>query len=334
MNDQADLCVSYYSSVQSESIQWLWYPYIPFGKITVLQGDPGDGKSTMILSIAAAVSKGEKLPDGSRLDGPVPVIYQCSEDGLQDTVKPRLELFQADCRRIAFITETDKALSLEDERIERAIEETGAKLCILDPIQSFLGKDSDMLRADRVRTLMNRLVLTADKYKCAIVLVGHLNKSEGSKKLYRGLGSIDIVAVARSVLQLSCADRHPSIRVLQQIKNNLAEKGAPYAFEFDDAKGLQWIGMIDEECDTGMLADEEEKYHISKLTQAEVLLREWLSGGMMASIEVFQRFRNYSIGDRTIGKAKKELGIVSVKCADGWHWSLPQKHDDTEEAGE
>ena len=189
-----------YSEVQSTDVRWLWYPFIAIGKITLLQGDPGDGKSTMMMNLIAELSTGGKTPDGCKIGAPQKVIYQCSEDGVSDTIKPRLERCGADCRKIAFINEeVYNGLTLDDERIRQAIIEFRPRLVVIDPIQAYLGSDSDLQIAGRARKLMRRLGMWAAGYDCAIVLIGHLNKKEGSKGLYRSLGSIDVVAAARSV---------------------------------------------------------------------------------------------------------------------------------------
>ena len=124
------------SDVQSQTVDWLWYPFIPYGKLTIIQGDPGDGKTTLILNIAARLSKGEGLDNDMKVTEPVNIIYQTAEDGLADTVKPRLELAEAVCERIMVIDETEKSLSMIDERLETAIKRTGARVLILDPIQA------------------------------------------------------------------------------------------------------------------------------------------------------------------------------------------------------
>ena len=107
-----------YSEVQSTDVRWLWYPFIAIGKITLLQGDPGDGKSSMMMNLIAELSTGGKTPDGCKIGAPQKVIYQCSEDGVSDTIKPRLERCGADCGKIAFINEeVYNGLTLDDERI-------------------------------------------------------------------------------------------------------------------------------------------------------------------------------------------------------------------------
>ena len=235
-----------YSEVQSTDVRWLWYPFIAIGKITLLQGDPGDGKSTMMMNLIAELSTGGKTPDGCKIGAPQKVIYQCSEDGVSDTIKPRLERCGADCRKIAFINEeVYNGLTLDDERIRQAIIEFRPRLVVIDPIQAYLGSDSDLQIAGRARKLMRRLGMWAAGYDCAIVLIGHLNKKEGSKGLYRSLGSIDVVAAARSVLQVERDTENPDIRIVHQIKNSLALIMCPEedsaSVEWARQKGENWV---------------------------------------------------------------------------------------------
>ena len=194
------------SEIQSQEVSWMWFPFIPYGKLTIVQGDPGDGKTTFILNIAAKLSKGESLDGGMNFIEPLNVIYQSAEDGLADTVKPRLEQAGADCEKISVIDERIKSLSMIDIRLEEAVIKTGAKLLILDPIQAYLGggMDNEQIQqaglANEARDMTKKLAALAEKYQCAIVLVGHMNKAAGNKAAYRGMGSIDFFAAARSVL--------------------------------------------------------------------------------------------------------------------------------------
>ena len=187
--------IEYFSKVQCKEIEWLWYPYIPYGKITIIQGDPGEGKTSLALYIASILSKGGMFPLSDKLIARQNVIYQNREDGAADTIKPRLERYGTNCDNVCFILEDDKPLSFVDDRLEKAIIESNARVLILDPIQAYLG-DSDMGRANDVRPIMNRLCKVAEKTNCAILLIGHLNKKDGGKDLYRTLGSIDIAAAA------------------------------------------------------------------------------------------------------------------------------------------
>ena len=162
---------------------------------------------------------------------PVNVIYQTAEDGLADTVKPRLEAANTDCSRISIIDESDKSVSMTDDRIEEAIKRENAKLCIFDPIQAYLGGDTDMNRANEAREMTKKLGSIAERTGCAIVLIGHMNKGSGAKAAYRGMGSIDFFAVARSVMLVGRIEGQSNLRAMIQIKNNLAVFGHPKAFE-------------------------------------------------------------------------------------------------------
>lgn len=307
------------SDIQSQEIEWLWYPFIPYGKLTIIQGDPGDGKTTLVLNIAAKLSKGVGLDENMSVTEPINIIYQTAEDGLADTVKPRLELAGADCERIMVIDESDKSLSMIDERLEEAIQKTGAKLLILDPIQAYLGGGMDMNRANEARDMTKKLGALAERTRCAIILIGHMNKAAGNKAAYRGMGSIDFFAVARSVLLVGRVEGEPNIRAVVQIKNNLAVFGHPKAFSLSES-GFQWIGDYEITADEvlGGIAPK-----INKLEQAKKLLRELSeTQNAIQSNEVFELAEEHNISKRTMENAKKDLGIRARKINNSWYWEL------------
>ena len=307
------------SEVQSQEIEWLWYPFIPYGKLTIVQGDPGDGKTTLILNIAAKLSKGEGLDNDMKLMESMNIIYQTAEDGLADTVKPRLEKAGADCERILIIDGSDKSLSMADERLEEAIIQTGARMLILDPIQAYLGGGMDMNRANEARDMTKRLGVLAEKYKCAIILIGHMNKASGNKAAYRGMGSIDFFAVARSVLLVGRVEGEPNIRAVVQIKNNLAQFGHPKAFELMES-GFKWLGDYEITADEvlGGIAPK-----ANKLEQAKRMLRELAeTSNTVQSNEIFDMAEEQGISKRTLENAKKELCIRARKINNSWYWEL------------
>ena len=244
---QPELKLINMESVKVEQIEWLLYPFIPFGKVTIIQGDPGEGKTTMVLQIIAKLTRGEpillnkKSQKEAQQDSeenlkqevlsqdnpiqPVNVIYQTAEDGLGDTIKPRLLAAGADCSRVLVIDDREQPLTMLDVRLEEAIMQTKARMVVLDPIQGFLGTDVDMHRANEIRPLMKRVAVLAEKYHCAIILIGHMNKNSNGKSSYRGLGSIDFQAAARSVLIVGRLKDEPETRVMCHVKSSLAPEG-------------------------------------------------------------------------------------------------------------
>lgn len=311
----------YYSEVEPQPVDWLWYPYLPYGKITLLQGDPGEGKSTFSLQLAAILTKGAALPDGQALKRAESVIYQCGEDDNEDTIKPRLLAAGADCTRVAFIEDAEGTLTLDDDRIAEVLETTRARLLIIDPIQSYIRQDGDMQSATRMRAILTRLSRMAAKYRCAILLVGHLNKASGGKTLYRGLGSIDIAAIARSVLMIVRDEHNGKIRYMIPIKSNLAPQGSPIGFVLDQDAGFHWLGKCS-------LAFEELPFQTkstSKKETAKDLLRVILSSGLVESKVVYERLQELDISERTVRTAAQEMEIKSTKQASTWYMSLPDE---------
>ena len=316
--------------VEIEKIVWLLYPFIPFGKATIVQGDPGEGKTTMVLQIIAKLTKGQAvLPsdsDESALEEktmdlePVNVIYQTAEDGLGDTIKPRLLSAGADCSRVMVIDDNDQALTMMDARLEEAIIKTKARLVVLDPIQGFLGTDVDMHRANEIRPLMKRVAVLAEKYHCAIILIGHMNKNSNGKSSYRGLGSIDFQAAARSVLIVGRIKDEPEIRVVCHVKSSLAPEGKSIAFRLDKDTGFEWIGEYDISADD-LLSGENRG---QKIRSAKEFLKEVLASSSVAQTKVAEEAESRGIKKKTLWNAKKELEIDSVKIGNQWFWMLPE----------
>lgn len=315
--------------VVSKEVEWLWYPYIPYGKITIIEGDPGEGKTTLVLKLAAALSRGLPLPcDDDKEYEPIHIIYQTAEDGIEDTIKPRLEKAGADCSMIRVIDETDKELSMTDDRLEQAIIETKARLIILDPIQAYIGATVDMHRANEIRPVLKHLGTIAEKHNCAIILIGHMNKASGSKSTYRGLGSIDIQATARSVLLVARLRDKPNIRIMAHDKSSLAPAGDAIGFEMTEDNGMVCIGPYDITIDE--LLSGNEGRGKKKLDIAENFIKEYFgSNKVIPSNEIMMEAAKRSIKRNTLLSAKKKLGITSdkEKAEDGtiyWTWVMPE----------
>ena len=310
--------IKYYSSIKEEDIQWLWYPYIPLGKITLFQGDPGDGKSMFLMYSISCFTTGKQLPDGTTPKERITVLYQCNEDGNADPIKPRLLSFGADCEKVAFSPEEETPLNIEDIRIEEAIKDTGTKLIVFDPIQAYLPEDCDMLNAVKMRSVLKRLSHLAEHYKCAIVLVSHMTKSGKKKNLYRSLGSIDIAASARSMLMIQRDSDNPELRYIFPVKSNLAAEGNAVRFILNKDIGFHILGT----CEWPKKEDSQKEISCKKTDKAEKLIRIFLSDNMMPSKVVLDQLKKAGISERTARGVTKNIGVKAIRKGNAWYWSL------------
>lgn len=295
------------SEVEETVVQWLWYPFIPFGKVTLIQGNPGKGKTWLAMAIAAYCTNGKELPNALPIE-PFNVLYQTAEDGIADTIKPRLAKCGADMTRVRFINEDEKQLSMTDDRIEKAIRQNNVRLMIMDPIQAYLGANVDMNRANEIRPLFRHLSTIAERTGCAIVLIGHLNKSSGSQSDYRSLGSIDIAAAVRSILFVEKVEKEKEqdIRVVYQQKDSLAKKENPVAFSLGE-EGLTWLGEYDISIEDLLMGKAGTKKE-TKLEKAQKLILELLTKRKVMCLEELEaELLAYGISSRTGRDARKQL---------------------------
>ena len=295
------------SEVEETVVQWLWYPFIPFGKVTLIQGNPGKGKTWLAMAIAAYCTNGKELPNALPIE-PFNVLYQTAEDGIADTIKPRLAKCGADMTRVRFINEEEKQLSMTDDRIEKAIRQNNVRLMIMDPIQAYLGANVDMNRANEIRPLFRHLSTIAERTGCAIVLIGHLNKSSGSQSDYRSLGSIDIAAAVRSILFVEKVEKEKEqdIRVVYQQKDSLAKKENPVAFSLGE-EGLKWLGEYDISIEDLLMGKAGTKKE-TKLEKAQKLILELLTKRKVMCLEELEaELLAYGISSRTGRDARKQL---------------------------
>ena len=314
------------SEVEPKEVQWLWYPYIPFGKVTLLQGDPGDGKSKLMLSIAAILSRGDKLPftDEEERNEPMVIIYQTTEDDADDTVVPRFNSAGGNGENLIFIKEDKKNLSFGDERIAEAIKEYNAKLLILDPMSSYIGEDCSMNNANETRAEFNHLIAVAKETGCAIVIIAHMNKMRDSNPLYRTNGSIDIAGAVRSILAVTQTPNkeNPAERYMVQVKSNLAPMGSAISFEVAE-KGVNFIEELELTAEEAFTAIAPKMGRPNEREEEAIaFMKDMLSHGRMLATECEERLKDAGFKKTTSKKAKKKAGIRSEKEGFFWYWVL------------
>lgn len=319
---QPDL--KYLDQVEAIKVEYLWYPYIPIGKLTLLEGDPGVGKSWVMLAVSTAVSIGHGLPPSFGENLPGPVLIASAEDGLRDTTKPRLTSMQADESLICAI---DGLFTLDDpgfEMLEDWIKQVQPVLVIIDPLVAYLSGEMDINKANQVRYATARL---AEKYNIAIVAVRHLTKGASLKPLYRGLGSIDFTAAARSVLLAGNDPDDPETRGIVHIKSNLAPKGVAVGFKITRDTGFNWLDCSTLTADQILSAGESSG---SALETAKNFLLAALEGGPQMAKEVYTEADNQGISKATLRRAKDELKIINYpqnkrgkRGANKWFMRLP-----------
>ena len=325
LKEKVQLEVIKASEIETKEVKWLWYPYIPFGKVTLLQGDPGDGKSKLMLSIAALISKGEPLPFTDEEIEPMTIIYQTTEDDAEDTVVPRFNSASGNGENLIFIKEDEKALSFGDNRIAEAIKKYNAKLLILDPLSSYIGENCSMNNANETRLEFNHLIAVAKNTGCAIVIIAHMNKMRDTNPLYRTNGSIDIAGAARSILAITRTPNKevPSERYMVQVKSNLAPTGSAIIFEVAE-KGVNFISEIEMTAEEAFQSIAPKRGRPNdKEIKAKAFLLEMLKDGEMLSSDCEEKLASAGFKKTTIKKAKKKAGVVSMKRGFLWYWSLP-----------
>jgi hypothetical protein len=278
-SDDATVCIA---DVAPCKIEWHWRGWIPAGKLTTLMGDPGIAKSLLSLAIAASCTNGGELPDGSRGKRDH-VILVNAEDAVDDTVRPRLEAAGADlqlCHSLPFCSEStwERTLIIPDNltKLRDAIIKYNAKFVVIDPIVAFYGSSINGFIDQHVRRALAPLAQLAAQTGAAILLILHLNKDEQKKILYRGGGSIAMVAASRSVLLASPDSRDPDLRILSSIKCNLARRPTPLVYRIEETDDgvvhIVWHGEQSQPMEQGASSAVPEK--TSALEYAKEFLSE------------------------------------------------------------
>ena len=294
----------------------------------------GDGKTQFALKVGSIVTNDCKFPTGRSDIESGNVIYQTAEDGLGDTIKPRLISAGANQDKVIVIDESEEPLSLTDTRIEEAITKFNAKILIIDPIQAYLGADVDMHRANEIRPIMHHLSVVAERTGCAIILIGHMNKDDKkSSPLNKGLGSIDIVASARSVLLLGRNPKNENVRVVIPIKSSLAPEAKGVAFELKKDTGFKWIGESELTARDLLDTSKKSKTEESVIEEVKPYILELfkLKAGDISVKETKELLKNvYGFSDYAIRGAIRDLKIKTYSKGfkpKEYYWKNPKTED-------
>ena len=299
-----------------------------------MQGDPGSGKSRLMLSLAALLSNGEKLPfteDGEQ-HAPMNIIYQTTEDDADDTVVPRFLSANGNGKQLIFIKEDKKSLTFGDSRIREAVMKYSAKLLILDPMSSYIGADCSLNNANETRAEFNHLIAVAKDTGCAIVIIAHMNKMKDTSPLYRTNGSIDIAGAARSILAVTRTpnEDNPNERYMVQVKSNLAPTGSAIVFEITQT-GVSFLSETELTAEDAFSSIAPRMGRPNEREEAAVrYIRELLSKGRLRASYCAFSLRDAGFRESTWKKAKKKAEVVSEKIGFVWYWSLPETEEPNE----
>jgi hypothetical protein len=321
-------------SVPRETVEWIWNPWLPLGKLSILEGDPKVGKTTIALQLCAIISRGWPFPDVNGRPGtpfgPAPVIFLNAEDGLGDTLGPRLDHAQADCSKIAAMTAirvkegakvSERMVTLQDvQEIEQVVAQIGAKLIVVDPIQAYFGAKVDMHRANETRPVLAALGAMAIRQKCAVLIIRHLRKS-GGRAIESGMGSIDLSGAARSIMVAVKNPDDPQKRILAHTACNLALESKSIGYTLID--GFAWTGVDERSADELSNTTKPATPKGAKADEAANWLETLLTTAPMAANEIIAKARREGFGRPCIDAAKIALQIESVKHGPLWFWQLP-----------
>lgn len=327
------------ADVQAQPIRWLWPGWIPLGKLAIVDGDPGLGKSLATLDVAARVSRGRAMPCGARgwlFGEPAGVVLLTAEDDPADTLRPRLDAGGADVTRIVMLSGVqtgtgERMPRLDDvEAIREAIAAVEARLVVIDPLMAYLGGDAH--RDNEVRQSLGPVAKLAADSGAAVVVVRHLNKSGGAHAVYRGGGSIGIIGAARVGMLVARDPHNEDLRVLAATKSNLAELPDSLGYRIatvGDVPRVEWAGTSPQTAST-LLAAADGAHEPTAAEEATDWLRSELADGPRPTADLRSAATRAGLAWRTVERAKQALGVKARRVSEGgrrgagsWAWALP-----------
>lgn len=331
------------SDVISQQVSWLWAGRIPFGKITLIDGDPGQGKTTMITDLAARLSRGACMPGESDPIEPGSALLISVEDGAGDTLRPRAEAAEASLDRVFILlgvperrddgTSTERPFSLPQDIyfLQQLVQEKAIRLVVIDPLMAVLTAEINSYRDQDVRRALTPLAHMAETTGAAVVVLRHLSKARGLSAMHRGGGSVGIIGAARSALLVARDPDDPERRVVASIKSNLGPEPDALTFKLCSVPGsapwVEWGGRSTHTADA-LVSQTLPEGGVSALDEAVEFLRELLADGPIAATAVKNEAKEAGISEITLNRAKSRLGIKPEKVGNlrgpsHWQWALP-----------
>lgn len=313
------------SKFKPREVEWFWKPYIPAGMITIMEGDPGEGKSFLAMYFAAMVSVGGKLPDGSRLERGK-VLYISAEDDPSYTIRPRVDAMGGDAENVRVLVSD---LMLDNNgfgKLRAELNDHEINLIIIDPLMAFMPDKTDVHRSNAVRPVLSAMKVIAEEYGCAVLFVRHLTKMKHDKAIYQGGGSIDFIGAARSALLVTTNPEKEEQKVVLHIKHNVGPKGQSWAYRLISGPGeslprVQWDGPST--ITVKDLAIGSKSNTPAPRDEAVEFLRTFLKDGPRKASDIDLAADKAGITRRTLSRAKRTLDIKSRQTRREWWWRLP-----------
>jgi hypothetical protein len=339
--------MSTFSDIQPRPVEWLWRPWIPLGALTLLDGDPGLGKSTIAVDLAARVSVGWAMPpDYGNATDPADVLILSAEDDPHTTIRPRLDAAGADVSRVHILTamrvgeaEHPPVLPYDLTAVEGMILDKGIKLTIVDPLMAYLDSDIDSHRDQDVRRCLHQLKLLAERTLSALLIIRHLNKLLAGPALYRGGGSIGIIGAVRAALIVGRNPADPTQSVLAPVKCNLARMPPALLYGHEpvgpDVSRIGWVGETDLTADDILIHPGGSKQSAGDQC-TEAVRRLLPPGSRMESAELEERCKQMGFSERAVKHARRALEVRAFKDSSTGNWfvEMPLKGDSGEEASQ
>lgn len=316
------------SEITPKKVKFLWRKFLPVGKLALFEGDPDEGKSYLLLKVAACLSKGERLPLSRKRVGPCKILILMPEDDADDTMVPRLIACRADLDQIIFV---DDVIRFDDDglaRLEEHIRYHKPRFVIIDPLTAFLAGLKDTGKTYDVRVPLGELRDIAERTRVSVAIIRHFRKAGGGAK-ERGAGPIDILGQVRSAARVIPNKDEPGERILQHFKANAVRfKAPPLRYTIDEDGDLKFLGESDlsnEEIDAMLDERKPRGRPNTKSQECREMLNILLADGPVAQFKVRQAAKARKISMRTVERVKSEIGIESYQKGKAWFWDFSDR---------